>query len=59
MATIVPGEDGRSGFAKLHSGGYDDHVVLYAFDLIEVDGEDLRRRPLEERKARLAKLLNR
>src|SRR5262245_21215362 len=56
---IVPGEDGRSDFDKLHSGGYDNHVVLYGFDLIEVDGEDLRLRPLEERKARLAKLLNR
>jgi bifunctional non-homologous end joining protein LigD len=32
-------------------------VVLYAFDLIELDGEDWRSRPLEDRKARLAKLL--
>jgi bifunctional non-homologous end joining protein LigD len=56
---IVPGEDGRSDFDKLHSGGYDEHVVLYGFDLIEVDGDDLRSRPLEERKARLAKLLKR
>jgi ATP-dependent DNA ligase len=32
-------------------------AVHCAFDQLEVDGEDLRRLPLEERKARLAKLL--
>jgi bifunctional non-homologous end joining protein LigD len=32
-------------------------VLLYAFDLLELDGEDLRRRPIEERKRALAKLL--
>src|SRR5262249_42205271 len=32
-------------------------VFLYAFDLIELDGEDLRREPIERRKAALAKLL--
>jgi bifunctional non-homologous end joining protein LigD len=31
-------------------------VVLYAFDLIEHDGDDLRGLPLIERKRRLAKL---
>ena len=30
---------------------------LYAFDLIELNGEDLRREPIEARKAALAKLL--
>jgi bifunctional non-homologous end joining protein LigD len=49
--------DGRSDFDKLHTHGYDDQVVLYAFDLIRVDGEDWRPRPLEEWKAKLAKLL--
>jgi bifunctional non-homologous end joining protein LigD len=34
-------------------------AILYAFDLLELDGEDLRPRPLGERKARLAKLLGR
>jgi bifunctional non-homologous end joining protein LigD len=33
-------------------------VVLYAFDLLEPDGEDLRGRPIEERKCVLAKLLH-
>jgi bifunctional non-homologous end joining protein LigD len=32
--------------------------VLSAFDLLELDGKDLRRRPIETRKAVLAKLLN-
>jgi len=34
-------------------------VVLRAFDLLELDGDDLRRAPIEERKATLAKLLRR
>jgi ATP-dependent DNA ligase len=34
-------------------------VILFAFDLIELNGEDLRREPLEQRKAALAKLLSR
>jgi ATP-dependent DNA ligase len=35
-------------------------VLLYAFDLIEHDGDDLRRCvPLIERKRRLAKLIGR
>jgi len=42
---------------KLHSRAHDDQVFLYAFDLLELDGEDWRPRPLEERKAMLASLL--
>jgi ATP-dependent DNA ligase len=34
-------------------------VILCAFDLIELDEQDLRRAPIEERKAALAKLLRR
>src|SRR5262249_20606469 len=33
------------------------HVFLYAFDLLELDGQDLRRELLETRKATLASLL--
>jgi bifunctional non-homologous end joining protein LigD len=36
-----------------------DDVVLCAFDLLALDGHDLRRAPIEERKAILAKLLRR
>jgi bifunctional non-homologous end joining protein LigD len=32
-------------------------VILYAFDLLELDGEDWRPRTLEERKERLERLL--
>lgn len=35
----------------------DDEIVYFVFDLLVVDGEDLRERPLFERQARLAKLL--
>jgi ATP-dependent DNA ligase len=53
------GKDGKSDFDKLHSGGYDASVLLYAFDLIELDGEDLRPAPLEQRKGKLERLLAR
>ena len=36
---------------------YDHAAVLCAFDLIELDGNDLRRVTIEQRKAALAKLL--
>jgi bifunctional non-homologous end joining protein LigD len=32
-------------------------VFLYAFDLLQLDGRDLRREPIEARKAALAKLI--
>ena len=56
---VVCGRDGRSNLDKLHSQASDDQVVLYAFDLVELDGHDWRPRPLEERKAKLAKLVGR
>jgi bifunctional non-homologous end joining protein LigD len=56
---VVCGENGVSDFDKLHSQSYNDQTVLFAFDLLELDGEDWRPRPLEERKAKLARLLSR
>jgi ATP-dependent DNA ligase len=41
--------EGLAIFDKLHSRAYDAEVILYAFDLLELDGEDWRPRPLEER----------
>ena len=38
---------------------HDASVFMWAFDLIELDGEDLRLEPLEVRKATLASLLRR
>lgn len=54
----VVGDDGISDFNRLHSRAWDRHALLYAFDLLELDGEDLRPRPLDERKAKLARTLN-
>jgi bifunctional non-homologous end joining protein LigD len=65
LQAVIDGEavwcdrDGLAIFEKLHSRAYDGEVILYAFDLLELHGEDWRPRPLAERKARLAKLLAR
>jgi bifunctional non-homologous end joining protein LigD len=48
---------GLSLFDELHSGRRDRDVILYAFDLLELNGKDQRALPLEERKARLTDLL--
>jgi ATP-dependent DNA ligase len=39
------------------AGLHGDRAVLCAFDLIELNGEDLRRSPIEDRKRTLAKLV--
>jgi bifunctional non-homologous end joining protein LigD len=49
--------NGVTIFEKLHSRAHDGAVILYAFDLLELDGEDFRPKPLHARKARLEKLL--
>jgi len=54
---VVLGPDGLSCFEELRRREAARTAVLYAFDLIEHDGEDLRNRPLLERKAALARLL--
>jgi bifunctional non-homologous end joining protein LigD len=50
-------DDGVPVFEKLRSRRADRHVFLSAFDLLELDGQDLRREQIELRKATLAKLL--
>jgi bifunctional non-homologous end joining protein LigD len=50
-------EHGLPSFAKLRHRSNDQKVILIAFDLLELDGSDLRREPLEVRKATLASLL--
>ena len=52
-------EDGIASFEHIRYRHYDASVFLYAFDLIELDGDDLRRDPLAVRKATLASLLGR
>jgi bifunctional non-homologous end joining protein LigD len=53
----VLGPDGLSRFEELSSRAAARTAILYAFDLIEHDGEDLRNHPFLERKAALARLL--
>jgi ATP-dependent DNA ligase len=48
---------GISDFNALHSGRQNDEVQLCAFDVLALDGEDLRALPLSMRKANLAQLL--
>ena len=56
----VAGPDGITSFALLRSGSWvKPQAQLCAFDLIELDGVDLRREPLEQRKLMLARLLRR
>ena len=53
------GKDGKSDFDRLHSRANDHQVFLYAFDLLELNGDDYRQHPLEKRKSKLEKLLSR
>ena len=48
---------GVADFDALHSRTMDRAAVALGFDLLMFNGDDLRRRPLVERKAALAKLL--
>ena len=54
---VVLGPDGLSRFDELRRREAARTAVLYAFDLIEHDGEDLRNRPFLDRNAALAQLL--
>ena len=54
---VCAGKDGAPDFDRLHSRLHDHMAVACAFDLMMLDGDDLRRRPLVERKSALARLL--
>jgi bifunctional non-homologous end joining protein LigD len=54
---VLLGVDGISDFNGLHSRKHDDEVQLYAFDILALEGEDLRKLPLHLRKTNLARLL--
>jgi ATP-dependent DNA ligase len=56
---VACGEDGIALFERIRYRRHDDSVFMWAFDLIELNGEDLRREQLEQRKAALARLLAR
>jgi bifunctional non-homologous end joining protein LigD len=53
------GDDGIAVFERIRYKRHDHTVFLYAFDLIELNGEDLRREPLDKRKATLERVLAR
>src|SRR5246127_2134851 len=54
---IVDGEavacdyNGVTSFNRVRYRNHDESIFLYAFDLIELNGDDLRRDPLERRRA--------
>jgi bifunctional non-homologous end joining protein LigD len=54
---VIARDDGLPDFHALRSKRRGHDAVLFAFDLIEQDGDDLRDLPLIERKRRLAKLI--
>jgi len=58
VAVVLP--DGRTSFQALQNtagGGNRRTLVYFVFDLLRINGETLERRPLEERKAVLKKLV--
>ena len=55
---IVCNKDGLAVFDLIRGHGSKASAVHCAFDLLELDGKDLRRRPIEERKILLTELLH-
>jgi len=59
VAVVLP--DGRTSFQALQNAGdatRAGRLVYFVFDLLHLDGEDVAALPLEERKARLAEIVN-
>ena len=57
---VALGKDGLSSFARLQetfSSGRTGSLVYYAFDLLHLEGEDLRQQPLSARRTALESLL--
>ena len=50
-------DSGVTSFNRVRYRRHDESIFLYAFDLIELNGDDLRRDPLEGRKATLEMIL--
>jgi bifunctional non-homologous end joining protein LigD len=53
------GDDGIASFDRIRYRRHDADVFMWAFDLIELNGDDLRRDPLAVRKATLERVLAR
>ena len=56
---VCDGDNGVTNFERLMARVHDASAYAYAFDLLALDGDDMRRQPLADRKAALAKLLRR
>jgi bifunctional non-homologous end joining protein LigD len=56
---VLLGVNGISDFDGLYNGQHNDEIQLYAFDILALDGDDLRKLPLYLRKTNLARLLAR
>jgi bifunctional non-homologous end joining protein LigD len=54
---VACGDNGVASFDHIRYRRHDGDVFLYAFDLIELNGDDMRRDPLEVRKATLRSVL--
>jgi bifunctional non-homologous end joining protein LigD len=56
---VVPAKDGTTDFSVLQNElkGRSDKIVMVAFDLLYLNGQDVRKLPLLERKALLQKLI--
>jgi ATP-dependent DNA ligase len=50
-------DNGLASFERIRYRQHDGDVFLYAFDLIELNGGDMRRDPLQVRKATLASIV--
>ena len=61
MEAVLLDPEGKSSFqalqAALGEGGHPERIVAYGFDLLHLDGSDLTRLPLTERKDKLKALL--
>jgi ATP-dependent DNA ligase len=56
---VVCREDGLSSFDRIRYRRHDAEVFMWAFDLIEFNGDDLRGDPLDVRKATLEHVVTR
>ena len=59
MEAVIVDEQGKSSFqalqAALGDGGKPENIVAYVFDLLHLDGKDLTKLPLTERKEKAGK----
>jgi bifunctional non-homologous end joining protein LigD len=57
LPAVACDDDGLASFERIRYRQHDGDVFLYAFDLLELNGDHLRRDPLQVRKATLASIV--